>query len=74
MGETVLALLTVLIDRWRPETSTFHLRQGELTVTLQDVVVLLGLRIDGPAVTGSDDRYWPRSVRDCWVSCPQGQL
>ncbi|CAN6362460.1 unnamed protein product [Urochloa humidicola] len=47
------AALTALIDRWRPETHTFHLPAGEMTVTLQDVSMLFGLRIDGRAVTGS---------------------
>ncbi|CAN6310225.1 unnamed protein product [Urochloa humidicola] len=46
------AALTALIDRWRPETHTFHLPCGEMTVTLQDVVMLFGLPIDGKAVTG----------------------
>lgn len=41
------ALITVLVERWRQETHTFHLPVGETTVTLQDVAVLLGLRIDG---------------------------
>jgi len=48
-------LLTALIDRWRIETNMFHLRHGEMTVTLQDVALPLGLRVDGPAVTGTDD-------------------
>jgi len=31
----------------------FHLRYGEMTLTLQDVVVLLGLSIDGHSVTST---------------------
>ena len=41
------AAITALVDRWRPETHTFHLRVGEMTVTLQDVAMILGLPIDG---------------------------
>ena len=38
------------MDRWRPETHTFHLTVGEMVPTLQDVSYLLGLPIAGPAV------------------------
>ena len=46
-------LMTCLVERWRLETHTFHLPVGEMTITLQDVAIILGLRIDGPAVTGT---------------------
>ncbi|XP_027768548.1 serine/threonine-protein phosphatase 7 long form homolog [Solanum pennellii] len=44
------ALVTTMVERWRPETHCFHLPFGEVTITLQDVQVLFGLRIDGDAV------------------------
>ncbi|CAI0450910.1 unnamed protein product, partial [Linum tenue] len=44
------SLITALVERWRPETSTFHLPCGEVTITLEDVVTLSGLAIDGDAV------------------------
>ncbi|CAL5075095.1 unnamed protein product [Urochloa decumbens] len=47
------AALTALVDRWRPETHSFHLNAGEMTVTLEDVAMILGLPIDGKAVTGN---------------------
>ena len=40
-------LITALVERWRPETNTFHLPVGEMTVTLEDVACLWGLPIDG---------------------------
>ena len=44
------ALVTTMVERWRPETHCFHLPFGEVTITLQDVQVLFGLRIDGDVV------------------------
>ena len=40
-------LFHALIEQWRHETPTFHLRHREMTKTLQDVVILLGLPIYG---------------------------
>jgi len=54
------SLLTALVDRWRPETNTFHLPCGEMTPTLQDVAMLLGLPISGDAVG-------PRVVPPTWL-------
>ncbi|XBI62520.1 hypothetical protein VPH35_043120 [Triticum aestivum] len=46
------AALTALVDRWRPETHSFHLPCGEMTMTLQDMAMISGLPINGQAVTG----------------------
>lgn len=44
--------ILAMVERWRPETHTFHLPIGECTITLEDVYMLLGLKIDGDAVNG----------------------
>ena len=43
-------LVTALVDRWRPETHTFHLPCGEMTVTLQDVSMITALPIKGKPI------------------------
>ncbi|KAG9442173.1 hypothetical protein H6P81_018027 [Aristolochia fimbriata] len=56
-------LITALVERWKSETNTFHLANGETTITLEDVAVLLGLRVDGDAVTGSTRGDWMELAR-----------
>ena len=56
------ALITTLVERWRPKTHTFHLPWGECTITLKDVALHLGIRVDGRAVI-SVTTYPTRGVR-----------
>ena len=37
------ALITVLVERWRPETHSFHLPHGKMTITLQRMKVIIGV-------------------------------
>jgi hypothetical protein len=50
-----------MVDRWRPETHSFHLPYVEMTVTLEDVTMVLGLPIRGQPITGlCDPVRWRR--------------
>ena len=51
-------LITALVERWRQETHIFHLPHGEMTFTLQDVEVMLGLPVDGEVLVGSTELNW----------------
>ena len=54
-------LISALVERWRPETHTFHLPHGEMSITLQDVEVVFELPIDGEVFVGAtavEDGDW----------------
>ncbi|XLU65208.1 hypothetical protein S245_024417 [Arachis hypogaea] len=45
-------LVFVLVERWRPKTHSFVLPAGGITVTLENVLHIFGLSIDGEVVNG----------------------
>ncbi|QHN82001.1 uncharacterized protein DS421_20g691860 [Arachis hypogaea] len=74
-GDTVLlrdftfdnSLISALVERWRPETHTFHLPWSEVTITLQEVVYHLDLRAHGnpigsASVTSVGGTAWRRGL------------
>ncbi|GAU45982.1 hypothetical protein TSUD_401220 [Trifolium subterraneum] len=40
-------LLSAFTERWHPETSSFHMPFGEMTITLDDVACLLNIPVRG---------------------------
>ncbi|KAH6785794.1 hypothetical protein C2S51_038249 [Perilla frutescens var. frutescens] len=43
-------LVSAFVERWHPETNSFHLPFGEMSITLEDVYCLTGLCIEGRPV------------------------
>ena len=66
-------LITAFVERWRPETHTFHLPYGETMITLQDVEVILGIPIDGEAIVGTTEKHGLMNVGVCLESTLQGR-
>ncbi|CAN1777783.1 Protein MAIN-LIKE 2, partial [Linum perenne] len=60
-------LVTTLLERWRPETNTFHHIQGKTTITLEDVEVLTELPATGLPVTTAPDRRSPSDICEQWL-------
>lgn len=44
------ALITAFVERWQPETNSFHLPDGEYTITLEDVHHILRIPCEGDPV------------------------
>jgi hypothetical protein len=69
------ALITALVERWRTKTRTFHLPYDEMTIALEDVEVLLGLKVDGKPLVGSTQEDWPEFCqRLLSVTPPRNEL
>ncbi|KAK9058489.1 hypothetical protein SSX86_023331 [Deinandra increscens subsp. villosa] len=59
-------LVTSLVERWRPETHTFHFPFGEATVTLEDVQMLWGLPFGDEVISGTNYRWsQPKKQQIC---------
>ena len=65
------ATLSALVDSRRPETHSFHLTCGEMTVTLQDIAMIGGLPINGrPLIGRTEKRNWRNRVIGLIGDCP----
>ncbi|KAL8112475.1 hypothetical protein AgCh_019979 [Apium graveolens] len=63
-----IRLITAPVERWRPETNSFHFTFGEMTITLEKVYMILGLPITGRVVTHTEldnpKPYWVTNWED----------
>jgi hypothetical protein len=65
------AAITVLVDRWRPETHSYHLRTDEMTITLEDMAMILALPIKGsPLCIGTSCDDWRGKMVYLIGKCP----
>jgi hypothetical protein len=48
------SLIAVFLDRWQPETQSFHLLVVKMTTSLKDVAILFGLLLGGVAMGAID--------------------
>ncbi|CAN0874835.1 Protein MAIN-LIKE 2 [Linum grandiflorum] len=69
-------LITALMERWRPETNTFHMYHGEVSLTLQDVAHLTDLSVTGDAlyVEYEKETNWAAIVEEVLGKSPGGHL
>ena len=55
-------LISAFVERWHPETNSFHMPFGEMMITLHDVFYILTLRPDGNPVRLADDTTGYKSL------------
>ena len=68
-------LITALQERWRKETHTFHMPHGEMTITLEDVSCLLGLRVDGkPLCVKNSGINWANKAGELLGKTPPQEM
>ena len=53
-----LPLLLAFVERWQPDTNTFHMPFGEITITLYDVLYLLRLSIRGTHLSSEGEKTY----------------
>ena len=60
-------IVAAFVERWHPETNSFHFSFGEMTITLHDVFYLTGLRVDGPLLKkDKSDAVLKNQIEDTW--------
>ena len=48
--------IQAFVERWQPDTNTFHLPFGEVTITLNDVRTILGVPVEGTCCNGAKSK------------------
>ncbi|CAN0924608.1 Serine/threonine-protein phosphatase 7 long form homolog [Linum grandiflorum] len=64
------------MERWRPETNTFHMYHREVSITLQDVAHLTSLSVSGDAlyVEYENSTNWAALVQEVLGRSPVGHM
>ena len=57
-----MSLICAFIERWQPDTNSFHMPFGEMTITLHDVWYLLKIPVSGNAVWGEEEHDYVKSM------------
>ena len=58
------ALITTVLEKWQPDTNTFHMPWGKMTIMLHDVQRILGIAIEGSLPAESADGEWKLALAD----------
>ena len=74
--------MTHLVNKWNDKTNTFQFDSFEITMTLEDVARITGLKCDGSAVLLRDSNYNAREKctallgmsMDEWSQCISGGI
>lgn len=55
-------LISAFVERWQPDTNSFHMPFGEMTIMMHDVHYILGISVDGMLVTKDGGTSYMKNV------------
>ena len=65
------ALISAFVERWQPDTNTFHMPWGEMTIMLHDVQRILGIGIEGSLPAEPFEGEWQDDITNLFGGpCP----
>ncbi|CAL1378025.1 unnamed protein product [Linum trigynum] len=63
-SELATALISAFVERWKPNTNTFHMPFGEMTILLHDVAHILNIAVEGEVMVADPRQLEKRSLED----------
>ncbi|CAI0475429.1 unnamed protein product [Linum tenue] len=58
-------LISAFVERWQPDTNTFHLPFGEMMILLHDVQYLLQIPVEGRLMSRTSEKIEHPDVGFC---------
>ncbi|GAB2277646.1 hypothetical protein Dimus_039238 [Dionaea muscipula] len=69
-----MPLISAFVERWQPETNSFHMSFGEMTITLHDVWYILRIPVSGRAITSDTEPDTIKIQMSLLLSVPPEQI
>ncbi|XP_065848775.1 protein MAIN-LIKE 1-like [Euphorbia lathyris] len=69
-----MPLICAFVERWQPDTNSFHLPVGEMTIMLHDVWHILRIPVEGHMVTSNEGPHMLQTICMELLGCTRKEL